>query len=133
MQRFLGRYSDYLYALMRVVAGLMFLMHGTQKHLAWPAGRETVELLSRSGIAGIIEIVTGSMILIGLFASPAAFLASGTMAFAYFLAHYAPDKFWPIQNRGELAALYCFVFLYIASKGSGVLSIDALRRSKRPR
>lgn len=133
MQRFLARYSEYTYALLRIVSGLMFLMHGTQKHLGWPAGRNTVELFSRSGSAGAIEIVTGIMVLLGLYASPAAFLASGTMAFAYFLAHYAPEQFWPIQNRGELAALYCFLFLYIASRGSGAFSIDALRRKRRRR
>lgn len=128
MQRYIGKYSEHFYALMRIVTGLMFLMHGSQKLLAWPPGRDTVEILSRSGIAGLIEIVTGTMVLVGLFTSPAAFLASGTMAFAYFLAHYDGSRFWPIQNRGELAALYCFVFLYIASRGAGMLSVDAFRR-----
>ena len=78
------------------------------------------------GLAGIIEVFGGALIAIGLFTSPVAFIASGEMAVAYFQAHF-PRGFWPVANNGELAALYCFVFLYIAAMGSGTLSVDRLR------
>jgi putative oxidoreductase len=132
MERILGRYSDVAYALMRFVAGLLFIFHGTQKFWGWPGEREPVELLSRSGVAALIEVVGGAMIALGIAAGFAAFIASGLMAFAYFLVH-APRDFYPIVNRGELAILYCFVFLYIATRGSGKLSIDSLRRPRRKR
>jgi len=131
MTRWLGKYSPYLYALLRIVAGLLFAMHGTQKLLGWPlpsqGGRPP--LASLYGVAGIIELVGGVLIMIGLFASIAAFIASGEMAYAYFTQHQ-PGGTWPIQNRGELAVLFCFLFLYIASHGSGVWSIDALMRRR---
>ncbi len=83
--------------------------------------------MSQMGLAGIIEVVGGALIAVGLFTSPVAFIASGEMAVAYFQAH-APRGFWPITNGGELAALYCFVFLYFAACGSGKLSIDSIRK-----
>jgi putative oxidoreductase len=126
MQRFLGKYTDITYSLMRFVAGLLFFFHGTQKLFGWPGAKETVELMSLRGLAGVIEVVAGTLIAIGLWAAPAAFIASGQMAFAYFMVH-APQSIHPILNRGELAALYCFVFLYIASRGSGRFSIDGAR------
>jgi putative oxidoreductase len=110
------RYAPQTYALMRIVFGFLFVFHGLQKMFGLFGGR-TAELVSLRGLAGIIEIVAGTLIMIGLFTRPAAFIASGQMAFAYFLSHY-PSGFWPIQNRGELAALYCFAFLYIATKGT---------------
>jgi putative oxidoreductase len=113
--------SEYLYGVMRIVFGFLFLFHGTQKLFAWPSG--TVQpLMSLAGLAGVIELIGGTLVAIGLFASPAAFIASGEMAVAYFLRHQ-PQGFWPIQNRGELAVLYCFAFLYIAAKGNGRLSV----------
>lgn len=127
-----ARFSDPLYALLRVVAGLLFMMHGTQKLFGWPGGQETVELASMRGAAGIIELVGGLMILIGLFTSLAAFIASGEMAVAYFMAHL-PQNFWPIENGGELAALYSFLFLYFAARGSGPFSVDAALRKGRRR
>ena len=127
MERLLGRYSPYLYALLRIVAGLLFMQHGVQKLFGWLGAKGAVELMSQMGLAGIIEVVGGALIAIGLFTSPVAFIASGEMAFAYFQAH-APRGFWPIMNGGELAALYCFLFLYFAAVGSGRWSVDALRK-----
>ena len=102
----------------------MFAMHGTQKLFGWPGGGDTVELASLMGLAGIIEFVGGLMIAFGLFAGWAAFIASGEMAVAYFKAH-ASEALWPILNNGELAVLYCFLFLYMAARGAGVWSVDA--------
>ncbi len=124
MKTFLHRYSGHTYALFRFMAGLMFVFHGTQKLFGYPGNRPPANLLSLRGLAGIIEVGGGSMIAIGLFAAWAAFIASGTMAFAYFIGH-ASEAFLPIVNKGELAVLYCFAFLYIASKGAGGFSVDA--------
>ncbi len=126
MQKVLGPYSPYLYALLRIVAGLAFAQHGAQK-LFGLLGGTAVELMSQRGLAGVIEFVGGFLIAIGLFTSPVAFLASGQMAVAYFQAH-VPRGFWPIKNGGELAVLYCFIFLYFAAVGSGKLSVDSIRK-----
>ena len=132
MERFLGGYSSYLYAVMRIVVGLLFACHGAQKLFGVLGGIDqqggTVRLLSMFGVAGVIEFFGGLLILLGLMAGYAAFIASGEMAGAYFTAHVS-RAFWPIQNGGELAVLYCFVFLYIASRGAGVWSIDHARGS----
>jgi putative oxidoreductase len=120
----LGRFSETLYALFRIVAGLLFACHGAQKVLG-AIGGQKMELVSKMGLAGVIELVGGVLILIGLFASWAAFLASGEMAVAYFTVH-APQGFWPIENGGELAALYAFAFLFVAAKGAGKLSVAAM-------
>jgi putative oxidoreductase len=122
----LSRLEPYAYALLRIAAGLMFLFHGLQK-LFGMYGGQAVELMSLRGVGGVIEALGGTLIMIGLFTPPAAFIASGEMAYAYFMMHQ-PDGFWPIQNRGELAALYSFIFLYIAARGSGIWSVDWLRR-----
>jgi putative oxidoreductase len=128
MQRFLGKWSDQLYSLLRFFAGVLFACHGAQKLFGVLGGQR--EIHDPEGLAaGLIEFVGGVLIATGFFASAAAFLASGEMAVAYFKAH-APRGFWPIVNRGELALLYCFLFLYIAARGSGVVGIDALRRRK---
>jgi putative oxidoreductase len=127
MDRFLGRFAPYFYAVLRMVAGLLFAMHGSQKLFAWPGDKPAVELASQMGAAGIIEFFGGLLILVGFLAGWAAFIASGEMAFAYFMVH-APEAPLPILNKGELAVLYCFLFLYIAAKGSGIWSIDALRK-----
>jgi putative oxidoreductase len=108
-------------------AGLLFFLHGLPKLFGGFGRSAPVELMSQMGLAGIIEVIGGAMIALGLFASPVAFLASGQMAVAYFQAH-APRGLWPIMNGGELAALFCFVFLYIAAIGSGKWSIDSLRK-----
>jgi len=116
------RYAPQVYALMRIVFGFLFIFHGLQKIFGMYGGR-TAELISLRGLAGTIELVAGALIMLGWFTRPAAFIASGQMAFAYFMSHQ-PDGFWPIQNRGELAVLYCFGFLYIAARGAGPLSVD---------
>lgn len=130
MDRLLGRYSPHLYALLRIVAGLLFAVHGAQKLFGVPGDRSPVPLASLMGLAGIIEFVGGLMIAFGLFAAYAAFLASGQMAVAYFMSH-APRGPWPVLNQGELAALYCFVFLYIAANGSGIWSVDKAMKRER--
>ncbi|MGA9767701.1 MAG: DoxX family protein [Blastocatellia bacterium] len=127
MQRFLGKYSDFFYAILRIVAGLIFAMHGSQKLFGWPGNSATVPIASLTGAAGVIELVCGLMIALGLLTTYAAFIASGEMAAAYFMQH-APKASLPILNQGELAVLFCFVFLYIASRGSGRLSVDSVRR-----
>src|SRR5688572_30153003 len=104
MERYLDNYSPYLYALLRLVAGVLFAMHGSQKLLGFPGDKDPVELFSQFGLAGVIELVGGLMIALGFLTSYAAFLASGQMAFAYFMAH-APQAAFPILNGGELAVL----------------------------
>jgi putative oxidoreductase len=132
MQSPLSRFSSYFYALLRIIAGLMFMMHGTQKLFGWPpSGRPTAAIASMAGIAGLLELVLGLLIAIGLLTWIAAFLASGEMAVAYWMVH-AKGGFWPIINQGELAVLYCFVFLYIAAAGAGIWSIDNARRRSGP-
>ena len=111
------------------MAGLLFATHGSQKLFGWPGDGNTVALASLMGLAGIIEFVGGLMIAAGFRAGLAAFIASGQMAFAYFMRH-APLGPHPILNRGELAVLYCFLFLYIAAAGSGIWSVDGGRRRK---
>jgi len=123
--RFLGRYADVLYGVLRIVAGLLFLCHGGQKLFGWFCGDKVADPMMMA--AGVIELVGGLLIAIGLFTSIAAFLASGEMASAYFIAH-APHSPIPIVNHGELAVLYCFLFLYMAARGSGRLSVDSARR-----
>jgi putative oxidoreductase len=126
MQTTLTATSPAAYAALRIVAGFLFTLHGVQKTFGLLGGTE-VEPMSRLGVAGFIELVGGVLIAVGLFTSPVALIASGEMVFAYFLAHL-PRGPWPIQNGGELAALYCFAFLYIATRGGGLASIDSLRR-----
>ncbi len=132
MDRWLGPWRDTCYALLRIVAALLYVCHGTQKLFGVPGGR-AVAGTTLMQAAGVIELVAGSLLVVGLFTTYAAFLASGEMAVAYFISH-ARGGFWPILNRGELAVLFCFLFLYIASRGSGPLSLDqwryGLRRKK---
>jgi putative oxidoreductase len=113
----------------RIVAGLIFMEHGTQKFLSFPPGENAGSGLGFGGLgayAGIIELVTGLLITIGLFTRPAAFLASGTMAVAYWYAH-APQNFFPVNNGGDAAILYCFFFLYLVFAGPGAWSLDRHR------
>src|ERR1043166_5208090 len=107
---FLGRYTDVIYALFRIIFGLLFASHGAQKILGMFGGQKAGEPLMM--VAGWIELVGGLLIAVGLFAGVAAFICSGLMAAAYFMAH-AGDGFWPLVNHGETAVLYCFAFLYI--------------------
>ncbi len=125
------RYAPQVYALFRIVVGFLFLFHGAQKVLGLFGGMggATAPMMSMPWIAGVIELVGGILVMIGLFTRVAAFICSGEMAAAYFMVHQ-PQGAWPIQNQGELAALYCFVFLYIAARGAGIWSADAaMRRS----
>ena len=123
--RFLGRYTDVIYALLRVVAGLMFALHGAAKVLG--IGGQKGPLATLFGASGVIELVGGLLVALGLFTSVAAFICSGEMAVAYFMVH-APQGLHPVANKGELAALYCFVFLYLAARGSGRYSVDGSRK-----
>ena len=122
MEGILGRFAPQIYALLRMVSGLLFAVHGAQKLLGVLGGQQ-VPIMSQFGLAGVIELVGGLMIAAGMFASLAAFIASGEMAVAYFQAH-APKAVWPVQNGGELAVLYCFVFLYVAARGNGTWSVQ---------
>ena len=122
-------WSPYLLAALRIITGLMFLAHGTAKLVQWPfveMFKDGVPLASLFGIGGLIEVVGGALIVVGLFTRPVAFVLAGMMAVAYFMFH-APASFYPIINGGELAILYCFVFLYLAAQGAGALSLDARR------
>ena len=126
MERALGRYSKHAYALMRIVVGFLFACHGAQKifgvlgGIDGAGGTAGIPLI---WIAGLIELVGGLMVATGFFTGFAAFLCSGQMAVAYFMAHHQLESPFPIQNKGELAVVYCFIFLYIATKGSGIWSL----------
>ena len=121
MQSLLSPYAPYFYALLRIAAGLLFAQHGAQK-LFGVLGGNAFPMFSQLWVAGIIEFFGGLAIAVGAFTSPVAFIASGQMAVAYFQSHL-PRGLWPIQNGGELAVLFCFLFLYIASRGSGKWSL----------
>jgi putative oxidoreductase len=136
---FLGKYESYLYALLRIIAGFLFMWHGSQKLLGYPPQQMPPGSAAPQGLSplmtvgGAIELIGGIMIMIGLFAGIAAFISSCMIAVAYFMSHFSMQAFLPIQNRGELAVIYCFVFLYIAARGSGILSVDsAMRGSASP-
>ena len=118
------RFSPVTYALMRIVFGFLWVLHGLQKFGVF--GGEAADPGTLRFVAGMIEIVAGTLITVGLFTRPAAFIASGQMAVAYFMAH-APRGVWPLFNGGEPAVLFCFAFLYIAARGGGVWSVDARR------
>lgn len=126
MGQLLNVWSLYLLSLMRAVVGFLFMQHGGQKIFGFPAEqRFEFDLFSMIGVAGALELVGGFLILIGLFTRPTAFLLSGLMAFAYFIAH-ASQSFWAISNNGEVSVLFAFIFLYMAAAGGGKLSIDRL-------
>ena len=121
--KFLDNYQEQAYALLRITAGFMFLLHGTQKFFNFPQQYPYGELSFLTIAAGSIELIGGVLIILGLTTRGAAFLCSGTMAAAYWLFH-GTQSFYPIVNGGEIAALYCFIFLFIACKGSGIWSMD---------
>jgi len=130
MERVLGRYSSHIYAILRIVVGFSFMLHGTQKLFGWPpfaqpGGGGPAEGLML--VAGIIELVCGALVMVGFFTSFAAFIASGMMAVAYFMAHQ-PKGTLPASNGGDAAVLYCFIFLYMAARGSGIWSVDSAAR-----
>ena len=128
MTQFMARWDQQTYAAMRIVTGLLFLFHGSQKLLSWPVEAMAGLPPFITYIAGPIELVGGVLVMIGLFSRWAAFLCSGLMAAAYWMAH-GTKALYPILNGGELAVLYCFVYLYIAAHGPGIWSIDSLRRA----
>lgn len=120
--------SPLLLSLLRIIAGFLLMQHGMQKLFGFPgAGGDTVQLVSLMGLAGVLECFGGLLVLIGLLTRPVAFILSGEMAFAYFMAH-APHSFWPVLNHGDLAVLFCFVFLYLSAAGAGPVSVDRLLR-----
>jgi putative oxidoreductase len=126
----LAVHADKMHGVLRIMSGLLFLEHGTQKFLSFPAGEAAGYGWTFSGpaaFAGIIELVCGALIALGLFTRPAAFLASGTMAVAFFLAHFS-QNFFPVNNGGDAAILYCFVFLYFVFAGPGAFSLDSRLR-----
>ena len=123
---FLKPYSLQLLSVLRIMSGLLLLQHGTTKYLNFPESPMSgASPMTMSGAAGILELVGGVLLIIGLFTRPAAFILSGMTAVAYFYAH-APEGFYPLLNGGELAVLYCFVFLYLSAAGGGAWSLDRL-------
>ena len=130
LKTFVAKWSPAVQSIMRIIIGLLFIEHGAQKLFGLPVAMEgfTLTLISLIGLAAILELVGGLLIFLGLFTRPAAFILSGQMAVAYFMVH-APKSFWPIVNQGELAIVYCFVFLYFAFAGGGSWSLDrAIRK-----
>jgi putative oxidoreductase len=132
MDKFDSSYSVWaqrLLSVMRIIVAFLFMQHGAQKLFGFLASASSSRppLSSLPGVAGILEFFGGLLILLGLFTRPVAFILSGFMAVAYFMAH-APKGFWQLQNGGELATFYCFVFLYMSAAGGGSWSLDALRR-----
>ncbi len=123
-----ARWAPQLQSTLRIVAAFLFMAHGAQKLFAFPVTepRIPVALMSLAGLAGVLEAFGGLLLLMGLFTRPVAFLLAGQMAAAYFMSH-ALQNFWPLLNRGELAVLFCFIWLFIAAAGPGPWSIDALR------
>ena len=133
------RYAPYTYALFRIVFGLVFLFFGLQKTMGWFGGQAVGDFMSMQGAAGIVETLCGFLVMVGLFTKPAAFLASGEMAVAFFYIHVMmvgmpklgmPAGLVPHMNGGVDATLFCFAFLYIASRGAGIWSVDAAMARK---
>ena len=131
LDAFATAWAPRLLSVLRIMSGLLFLQHGTAKHLKFPVVPmfAKLELMSLPGVAGVIEIVGSVLLILGLFTRTTAFILSGLMAFAYFIGH-ASKSFYPILNAGELAVLYCFVFLYIAAAGPGPWSYDAMQKKR---
>ncbi|OLE54906.1 MAG: DoxX family protein [Acidobacteria bacterium 13_1_20CM_3_53_8] len=126
---FLFKWSPRLLSILRIVTALLFMEHGAQKLFGFPAPMQggAPPLMSMFGVSGILEFFGGLLILLGLFTRPVALILAGEMAVAYFMVH-APGGLWPLLNRGELAVLYCFIFLYLVFAGAGEWSVDRLRR-----
>jgi putative oxidoreductase len=126
LEQLVAAWTPRLLSVLRIVTAFLFLQHGTAKLLGVPHVQmfDELEILSLVGIAGVLELVGGPLLLLGLFTRPVAFVLSGEMAFAYFIGH-APQGALPIQNQGELAVMFCFVFLYLATAGGGPWSLDA--------
>ena len=126
MVSFMKQYENQAYALLRIVSGFAFLLHGTQKFNIYPP-RTFDPPAHILYVNGSIELIGGVLIMIGLFTSPVAFLASGSMAAAYWIAHFTTENWLPIMNRGDAAVLYCFIFLYLSTKGDGIWSVGGKR------
>lgn len=127
-----ANWAPHLLSILRIITAFLFMEHGSMKLFGFPAAMGEIALFSLMGLAGALELVGGFLILIGLFTRPVAFILSGEMAFAYFMAH-VPQGFWPVLNHGEAAVLYCFIFLYLAAAGGGDWSMDRVfRRSHKP-
>jgi putative oxidoreductase len=122
----LNAYAPYFLAALRIIAALLFIAHGTSKLFGWPSAGMQPPLMSLFGLAAIIEVVGGVLLVLGLFTRIVAFILAGEMAVAYFMAH-SPKDFFPINNGGEAAVLFCFVFLYLIFSGPGAWSVDARR------
>ncbi len=118
-----AKYEKAAHGMMRIVVGFIFMTHGGQKLFAWFGADQSAELISRFGVAGVLEFFGGLMIALGLFTRPVAFILSGQMAVAYLWMHL-PRGFWPWANGGELATIYSFVFLFLAAAGAGSFSVD---------
>jgi|SRR6266700_846193 len=127
MEEFCAKWQSHFLSVLRIMIGLLFLEHGTSKYLGFPHVEKVPDALSMPGISGVFELIGGALIVLGLFTRPVAFVLSGNMAVAYFLAH-APRAFFPVLNGGDAAILYCFVFLYLFFAGPGPWSIDAMRK-----
>ena len=125
--------APYLLSVLRIVAAFLFVLYGTTKLLAWPAavmpGGGTAPLMTQAGMAGLLEMVGGGLLLVGLFTRPVAFVLAGEMAFAYFIGH-AGNGFWPVLNGGAPAVFFCFLWLYLSAAGGGPWSLDAARKRK---
>lgn len=129
-RKFLDAWSPRLLSVLRIVTAFLFMAHGTSKLFHYPSAMfGDIKLFSLMGLAGVLEAFGGGLVLLGLFTRPVAFILSGEMAFAYFMAH-APGGFWPLLNHGEAAVFYCFVFLYFAAAGGGSWSLDRFIRKK---
>ena len=121
--KWLEKYQEHTYAILRIISGFLFLWHGTQKFFDFPVAFPFGPLNPMTAAAGAIELIGGALVMIGLFTRSAAFICSGTMAVGYWMAH-GTKNFFPIANGGEIAALYCFIFLFIAARGAGIWGVD---------
>ncbi|HEV2866362.1 MAG TPA: DoxX family protein [Allosphingosinicella sp.] len=132
MFRSLSRFEPQFLGVLRIIAGLLFLSHGLVKLIGFPAGAQPgpQPLASLLGVAGVLELVLGGLITVGLFTRPAAFLAAGEMAVAYWMFH-GTRSFFPVVNQGEAAILYCFLFLYLTARGPGAFSVEGARTFRR--
>jgi putative oxidoreductase len=131
VEKLLGSYAPQIYAILRIVVGFLFFCHGLQKVFGFFGGVNgagaAAPLFSLFGVAGMIEIIGGLLVILGLFTGTVAFILSGQMAVAYFIGHF-PASIWPLENKGEEAVFYCFIFLYMATQGSGIWSLDGARQ-----
>jgi putative oxidoreductase len=130
--RWIG-FGPYLKSALRIVAAFMFLQAGTMKWFGWPMAMPggPPGLMTQVGFGGLLELIGGTLLLIGLFTRPVAFILAGEMAVAYFQFHH-PQGFWPTVNQGQPAVLYCFIWLYLSAAGAGPLSVDAMRKPRHP-